>query len=438
MKDHPYCLPFGTAFSFVVLLCLIACAMPSFAAQGDNGSAAKERAQTMVKPLPFDIKLDTVHKEFDGSFCWFHPRIGAIPGAGLDGQPAVVMTLQKWFLSASDFFSALSDMRTDDLGASWTGPKEHEELAWREIGENSVEGVCDFTPGWHAPSGKLLAIGHTVRYKNDKLMHDPRPRSTSYSVYDPKTREWSPWDVITMPDTGEFFSAGAGCAQWITEPDGTLLVPFYFKAKSTGGKSCYSAAAMRCTFDGTKITYVEHGKPLTLDVPRGFCEPSLTWFQGRYYMTLRNDVRGYIATSEDGLNYTPSRPWTFDDGKELGSYNTQQHWATHSDALFLVYTRRGADNDHIVRNRAPLFIAQIDPGKLVVLRDTERVVIPKRGAMLGNFGVTSINENETWVTVGEGMYQADKITEGADGSVFAGRILWSKPNRLATGDRRIP
>ena len=72
------------------------------------------------------------------------------------------------------------------------------------------------------------------------------------------------------------------------------------------------------------------------------------------------------------------------------------------------------------------------------MRATERVVIPKRGAMLGNFGVATVNEHETWVTVGEGMYQADKITEGADGSVFAGRILWSKPNKLAGGDRRIP
>ena len=63
------------------------------------------------------------------------------------------------------------------------------------------------------------------------------------------------------------------------------------------------------------------------------------------------------------------------------------------------------------------------------MRATERVVIPKRGAMLGNFGVATVNEHETWVTVGEGMYQADKITEGADGSVFAGRILWSKPKQ---------
>ena len=41
------------------------------------------------------------------------------------------------------------------------------------------------------------------------------------------------------------------------------------------------------------------------------------------------------------------REWRFDDGSPLGSYNTQQHWVTVGGGLFLVYTRKGADNDHI-------------------------------------------------------------------------------------------
>ncbi len=39
---------------------------------------------------------------------------------------------------------------------------------------------------------------------------------------------------------------------------------------------------------------------------------------------------------------------------------------------FLVYTRRGADNDHVFRHRAPLFIAQVDPKRLDVIRASER------------------------------------------------------------------
>ncbi|MFO0919904.1 MAG: hypothetical protein U0872_16525 [Planctomycetaceae bacterium] len=51
---------------------------------------------------------------------------------------------------------------------------------------------------------------------------------------------------------------------------------------------------------------------------------SLTLFQGKYYLTLRNDAAAYVATSDDGLNFGQPRAWTFDDGQDLGSYNTQR------------------------------------------------------------------------------------------------------------------
>jgi hypothetical protein len=135
-------------------------------------------------------------------------------------------------------------------------------------------------------------------------------------------------------------------------------------------------------------------------------------------MTIRNDLRGYVTVSEDGLNFAPLRAWTFDDGSDLGSYNTQQKWVTHGDGLFLVYTRRGANNDHIPRNRAPLFIAEVDPEKLQVIRRTERIAVPERGADIGNFDATTVNEKETWITT-------------AGGPAFLTRIQWSKPNPLA-------
>jgi hypothetical protein len=386
--------------------------------------------QDAVARLPFEVALDVVHQEFGGTFCWFHPRAGVIPGAGADGGPSVVLTMQKYFLSASDYFSGLSVTRTDDLGRSWTAPEARPELAWREEPGGITVGICDFTPGWHAPTGKLLAIGHTVRYKDEKLMKDPRPRETGYSYYDPATGVWAPWRTLEMPDDPKYFSAGAGCTQWLVEPDGTLLVPIYFKPKSEDPRTTMSATVLRCTFDGDTLRLVAQGSEHTVADPRGCGEPSITKFQGKYYMTIRNDVRGYVTTSADGLHYEEIRPWTFCDGEELGSYNTQQHWVTHSDALFLAYTRRGADNDHIMRNRAPLFIAQVDAEKLCVLRDTEQVLVPERGATLGNFGVVMVNENESWVTVGEGMY-GDAAARGAEGAVFAARVIWSKPNQLA-------
>jgi hypothetical protein len=169
---------------------------------------------------------------------------------------------------------------------------------------------------------------------------------------------------------------------------------------------------------------------LRLAVARGLYEPSLIAFRGRYFLTLRNDLRGYVSVSDDGLTFAEPQPWRFDDGTELGSYNTQQHWLAHSDGLFLCYTRRGANNDHIMRHRAPLFLAQVDPETLRVLRRTEKVVVPERGAELGNFGASAISETESWITVSEGMFMKDSRKRGAEGATFVARVQWAKPNLL--------
>ena len=65
--------------------------------------------------------------------------------------------------------------------------------------EQSTVGFCDFTPGWHGPSGKLLGFGHTVRYQDGKLMKDTRPRETAWSVYDAESGTWR--DLTRQPRT---------------------------------------------------------------------------------------------------------------------------------------------------------------------------------------------------------------------------------------------
>jgi hypothetical protein len=209
--------------------------------------------------------------------------------------------------------------------------------------------------------------------------------------------------------------------------DGIILLPISFRPKGKNAR----VTVCRCSFNGKEISYLSHGSELELnDDTRGLGEPSLTRFNDEFYMTIRNDVKGFVARSKDGQQFDRYKPWTFDDGSELGSYNTQQHWVTHSDALFLVYTRRGAENDHVFRNRAPLFMARVDPDKLFVIRETEQVLVPERGARLGNFGVTDISPQETWVTVAEWMQPHGVEKYGSDGSVFVARIEWNTPNRL--------
>ena len=379
--------------------------------------------------VSYDVELSTISSGYDGTTCWVHPRLGTIPGE----TPKVVLTMQKLLLKGSDVFYALNEMRTDDLGKTWSGPTEHETLARRKSKAGLVSVICDFTPKWHAASGKLLGTGHVASYEGDHLAKNYE-RYTAYSVYDPELRSWALWKTVDMPNDGQFYSSGAGCTQRVDLPGGDILLPIYTRVKET---TQFTTTVMRCRFDGETLRYVEHGNMMTVDVKRGMVEPSLTQFGGRFFLTIRNDEAGYITSSRDGLHFETPKKWTFYDGSELGSYNTQQHWVTHSKGLFLVYTRRGAENDHVFRHRAPLFIAQVDPEKLHVIRSTERVLVPERGARLGNFAVSDVNKNETWVSVAEWMQRKgpDYVIPvdnelGADNSVYVAKIKWHEPNAL--------
>jgi hypothetical protein len=372
-----------------------------------------------AEPIEFTVKLETVMRHDDGKFLWFHPRAAAIPGS-------VVMTIQK-HLKISDYYSGLHFMTRSGVDGEWSVPLLPPEIDWQPQPDGVTISVADVTPGWHEKTGKLIAIGARVRYspKGKQLEDVKRAHQTVYAVFDPKKSKWTPWQVLELPADDEFNFARNACSQWLVKSDGKLLVPLYI---GQSAKDRFSTTVAECRFDGEKLVYERNGDVLRLDVARGLYEPSLIAFDGRYFLTLRNDVRGYVSVSDDGLNFAEPKPWTFDDGSELGSYNTQQHWLAHRDGLFLVYTRRGANNDHIVRHRAPLFMARVDPEKLQIIRASEKVVVPERGAELGNFGACSINENESWVTVSEGMFMKDSKARGAEGATLVARILWSKPN----------
>lgn len=286
--------------------------------------------------------------------------------------------------------------------------------------------VCDMTPGWHKATGKLLTTGHTVRYKDDRHPMVSRTREPAYSVYDCENHTWTPWRTIDLPDRPDFANAGAGSAQRFDLEDGTILLPIYFREVSDTNKVCYSTTVLRCGFDGDTLRYVDHGLELSVPEVRGLCEPSIIRHAGRFYLTMRNDACGYVSRGDDCLRFEEPRPWRFDDGEELGNYNTQQHWVNKCGNLFLVYTRKGLNNDHVFRHRAPLVIARVDPDRLTVIRDTERELVPNRGARLGNFSVCDVNENETWVVVAEWMQPIGCEKYGSDNTIWAARIIWQR------------
>ncbi len=374
-----------------------------------------------TKLVSLDIQLETVLKRenSDDKSLWFRPRLA------IGNENRIVMTVQK-LLERSDHFSGLSIMQTSDFGKHWNGPTLHRELDWVKEPSGVNIAVADVTPGFHPGTQTFIAVGAQVRYSPDGKQLEDKPRSnqTAYAV-SKEGHSWSRWQRLEMPENDDFNFARSACAQWITEDDGSVLLPFYI---GTGTKSPFSTTVVRCDFDGVQLKYREHGEVLRLNIKRGLYEPSLVKFRDRYFLTLRNDLRSYVTVSDDGLNFRPVKAWTFDDGEDLGSYNTQAHWLTAGDGLFLVYTRRGANNDHIMRHRAPLFIAQVDPDRLHLIRSTEKTVVPERGATLGNFGVVQIDENESWVTVGEGNVNPEAQKLGADGSLFLARVT-AKPTK---------
>lgn len=405
-----------------------------------------------IAPVEYTIDLTTAQSGFDGTDCWVHARAGIIPpgSRGNPGMtPLVVITTQKLLLSGSDVFYPLHEILNTDLGSTWTKPREIPTMRRQRyvpgqpplptgaagyehlLQEGDETLVCDFTPQWHAASQSLLGIGHTVWYRNNSIF-SPRPRATAYAVRDSESGEWSHWKTLKLPDSlSEFSVSGAGCVQRCDLPDGTILLPIYGRgpeAKRT------RVTVLRCRFDGETLSYLSHGTILEVPSARGLAEPSITRYGDRYFLTLRHDERGYVSVSSDGQTFPPPVPWTFDDGTELGNYNTQQHWVTHSDGLFLVYTRRGANNDHVFRHRAPLFMAQVDPDRLCVLRATERAIVPERGARLGNFGVVDVSPDETWIIAAEWMQprppKGMPEKYGSDNSIFVSRIRWKHPNAL--------
>ena len=107
----------------------------------------------------------------------------------------------------------------------------------------------------------------------------------------------------------------------------------------------------------------------------------------------------------------------YEDGSLLDSYNTQQHWMRLGEELYLVYTRRGANNDHVFRHRAPLFAARVENMKLV--RDSEFAVVPERGARLGNFGITQLSDNSAMVMAAEWMQPKGCEAYGSDNTIWA-------------------
>ncbi|MBO7722971.1 MAG: exo-alpha-sialidase, partial [Thermoguttaceae bacterium] len=353
----------------------------------------------------------------DGETCWLHARAGVSP----DGFG--VLTAQKFLISGSDIYYDIYSAFSTDHGRTWSELVIQDGFAripYKPGTDQAMEAICEGgMPKYHAPSGKFLMTGHLTYYRNNVVTADRFPilldlpdgwaeTYTWYTVFDIQTKTWSPPKFLSVPADSKALLGHAGCTERVDLADGTILLPVY--APVSDHPCIYRSVVLRCSFDGEELRYIEEGDPLLIEEPRGFFEPSLIAFEGKYYLTLRNDKMGYVAVSDDGLHFDTPIPWRWQKGEDgaepgdlIGSYNTPQHWLAVGGRLYLVYTRRGANNDHVIRNRAPLFIAEFDPETMTLRRQTERIAVPEHAASLGNFGTTAVSADEGWVVVSEDM-----------------------------------
>ena len=181
--------------------------------------ALREAFRPAPRPGAFTTKLETALTHDDGRFLWYHPRATAVPKAQSDGEPEVLITLQK-HLRTSDHYAGLSVLHSADMGRTWTGPRPVPELDWvHEPGGVDIA-VADVTPMFHPGSGKILAVGAQVRYspRGEQLEDRPRANQTAYAVFDPKTRRWTRWRRIEMPADESFNFARSACTSSSSRP----------------------------------------------------------------------------------------------------------------------------------------------------------------------------------------------------------------------------
>lgn len=399
----------------------------SLAAVSAAGTASVRAAES--QPLIGSISKETLIRNRDGSgVTWFHPRGCMVPGA--NGGATFLMNLQE--IGGSDYFGPVHCCESNDRGKTWTKPAPIPALDRDPVkGHPGLQaGVCDVTPQYHPQTGTILALGHVVFYRGPRFAKgDQLARYPVYAVRD-KAGQWSERKILKWDDPRGSEIYTNNCGQRFVMPNGDIMMSFTFGAN----KQPRMVAGVRCAFDGSELTIREVGPPLKNQVGRGLLEPSITRFGDRFFMTIRaEDGHGYVAVSPDGLNYKRQTAWAFDDGTPIGMSTTQQHWLTHSDGLFLVYTRKDQTNANVIRWRSPLWVAQVDPEKLCLIRETEQIVLPLVGdgvndpnqvALMGNFAVTNVSPEESCITVGEWMPR-----NKAKGDVLLGRIKWNKPNR---------
>ena len=376
-----------------------------------------------MKDLKIYYERNSMFPGHDGVFCKVNPDITILEG----GVAFLSYTMLK--MNGSDTFYDEYCVKSTDGGKTFGEPKIMR--GFQKIEKGIRETFFKKSTFYHKKHGKFICLMLKALFDENDVILRNGPWPSVHLGY--------PYFILRDTVTGDYvgepikidipfeYDCFSPFGQPIEFDNGDVLMNFYGAKK---GEKRYSLFVMRLAFDGENFVVKEVGDRLTEYTGFGFSEASIAKLNDKYYMTIRAEDRGLLAISNDGLSYSEPITWVWDDGTILENYMTQQRWLRFKDGLYLAYTRRGANNDHIFRHRAPMFMARFDEDNLCLIKSTEVILVPELGARLGNFNITDVSDTESWLVTAEWMqtwppeWYNYKICEryGATNSIWVAKV----------------
>ena len=351
-----------------------------------------------MKELKIEFERNKLFSGHDGVFCKVNPDVTFVD----DKTCFLSYTMLK--MTGSDTFYDEYSAKSTDGGKTFLEPKVMRRF--QKINNGIRETYFKKCSFYHKNHNKFVCFLMKALFdEKDVILRNNTPPNPSvhlgypyYIFRDVNTGDYMGEPIeLEIPFEADCFSP---FGQPIEYDNGDVLLNFYGAKK---GEGTYYIWSMLLSFDGNKFQVKKYGERLTCRKGYGFSEASIAMLNDKYYITLRGEEEGYLAISDDGINYSEPIVWKWDDGSILQNYMTQQRWLRFKDGLFLAYTRKGANNDHVFRHRAPMFMARFDEDNLCLIKSTEVILVPELGARLGNFNITDVSDTESWLVTAEWM-----------------------------------
>ena len=352
------------------------------------------------------MNIESLNIDLKDGANYFHPSVAVMP----DGR--WIMTAQ--VIKGSDFYGEPVYAFSSDQGKSWSPAKVIESCRSRDLGGGWVENVADPRPFVFGDHKEVFVFGCTSIYSaKGNICHQDKPTDMEM----PKVRAvcailhpdgtWSRQELKLPIETDDWRTT---CIQCALVADDEVILPFHFKVGTCmfGGRESLRAgvATARYRIVNGRLQFIAMGNILELNEGRGLLEPSLLKLPDNrgIAMTVRaENGKAYCQVSPDGLNWNLIQPWRWDNGEELATETTQQHWVCCGKKVYLVYTRKDESNKNIFRSRAPLYITEADPENATLIRAAEKIVFPitvhkESIGLFGNFHAVQLDEKRTLIS----------------------------------------